>query len=715
MPPPIQLVSLVANGGTPVQLVDQTGAPFPTTGTGALVFANGATLLNPILDNATLINTNITFDRIDLGAGTLDNPAITMGAPHTGFFSAAPHNVSVAIDNAGTPMLAASFDPNGLTVAGYIYGAVPPPGDDSAKSATTSWVNDAIAAIPSINLTAGTGITLTPNPITLAGSIAVNVTALGGPWLPLAGGTVNNFLNVNGTLNALAGFLYFGAVDNAHPMLRRSGTTLEVVLADQTAYAPMHAYNFTSETGLYYLGPATALYPAFRRQGTAVEAVLGDLSDYANFDAKAITATSTISATGAIASQTGYIYSGAGIYYFGSGDTAHPLIRRSGTTVEIMLGDQSNYAPLTASLLNATSGLYYFGAPDAAHPLLRVHAGGDGIEVVNGNQSAYLKFFASDIRAYGAIKADGNVNAVNYGIADGLPTNAGSVGFVTGNGPFITFWGNSSAGAGSVEFTVGGASRGTINSGTGELNWNAAINVPTPAASENSTKVATTAWVKTAIASGASISVGTTPPASPNPNQLWWNSTDGTGGGTLYIWYVDGTSSQWVPAAAPTTSGAQPGDIKASASANAQPGWLKCAGTAVSRTTYATLFAAIGTTYGAGDGSTTFNLPDYRGRSLFGVDDGSGRLGSGRPGGITGAAVLGATGGEQSHVTLNTETAPAGAAGGGISGFFTSNAYGPAVWLIQSGGNGYNASFEYGGLAHNTVPPAAVVYWYIKT
>ena len=45
----------------------------------------------------------------------------------------------------------------------------------------------------------------------------------------------------------------------------------------------------------------------------------------------------------------------------------------------------------------------------------------------------------------------------------------------------------------------------------------------------------------------------------------------------------------------------------------APTGWLLAAGSAVSRTTYATLFAAIGTTYGAGDGSTTFNLPDFRG------------------------------------------------------------------------------------------------------
>ena len=56
----------------------------------------------------------------------------------------------------------------------------------------------------------------------------------------------------------------------------------------------------------------------------------------------------------------------------------------------------------------------------------------------------------------------------------------------------------------------------------------------------------------------------------------------------------------------------------------APSGWLKANGAAVSRTAYAALFAAIGTTYGAGDGSTTFNLPDLRGEFMRGWDDGRG-------------------------------------------------------------------------------------------
>jgi microcystin-dependent protein len=71
-------------------------------------------------------------------------------------------------------------------------------------------------------------------------------------------------------------------------------------------------------------------------------------------------------------------------------------------------------------------------------------------------------------------------------------------------------------------------------------------------------------------------------------------------------------------------------------------GWLICDGAAVSRTIYSVLFAIIGTTFGAGDGSTTFNLPDARGRMLIGV---------------SGGHALGTTGGAES-VTLSVGQLP---------------------------------------------------------
>lgn len=66
--------------------------------------------------------------------------------------------------------------------------------------------------------------------------------------------------------------------------------------------------------------------------------------------------------------------------------------------------------------------------------------------------------------------------------------------------------------------------------------------------------------------------------------------------------------------------GFETGDIKWTAKTAASAGWLVADGTAVSRITYADLFAEIGTVYGSGNGTSTFNLPDYTGRFVLGAD-----------------------------------------------------------------------------------------------
>ena len=93
----------------------------------------------------------------------------------------------------------------------------------------------------------------------------------------------------------------------------------------------------------------------------------------------------------------------------------------------------------------------------------------------------------------------------------------------------------------------------------------------------------------------------------------------------------------------------------------APSGWLLCSGQAVSRTTYSALYNIIGNTYGSGDGVTTFNLPDLRGRIVAGEDDmggnTAGRITSANSG-ITGTT-LGATGGNENlhqHQHTNTLT-----------------------------------------------------------
>lgn len=85
------------------------------------------------------------------------------------------------------------------------------------------------------------------------------------------------------------------------------------------------------------------------------------------------------------------------------------------------------------------------------------------------------------------------------------------------------------------------------------------------------------------------------------------------------------------------------GCLQAFAGTTAPAGWLLCAGQAVSRAVYAMLFDVVSTTFGAGDGSTTFNVPDLRGRTIAGLDN----LGGSDAGRLDWANTLGTAGGAQ--------------------------------------------------------------------
>ncbi len=91
-----------------------------------------------------------------------------------------------------------------------------------------------------------------------------------------------------------------------------------------------------------------------------------------------------------------------------------------------------------------------------------------------------------------------------------------------------------------------------------------------------------------------------------------------TGATNGYFLQGDATgNATWQPGNNPV------GIISPYGGASAPAGWLLCDGSAVNRTTYAALFAVLGTTYGAGDGSTTFNLPDMQGRVPIGAGTGT--------------------------------------------------------------------------------------------
>jgi microcystin-dependent protein len=166
------------------------------------------------------------------------------------------------------------------------------------------------------------------------------------------------------------------------------------------------------------------------------------------------------------------------------------------------------------------------------------------------------------------------------------------------------------------------------------------------------------------------------------------------------------------------------GTIKLWSAAAAPSGYLLCDGSAVSRTTYAALFAVCGTTFGSGDGSSTFNLPDLRGRAPIGV-------GTGDASDAT-AHTLGEKEGTERHAMIEAEmpshthavTDPGHEHDPGGGSFLTSGA--GSLEMLGGGGTadesattstettGITLGTTGSGLAHPNMQPSLTVNFIIK-
>ena len=192
----------------------------------------------------------------------------------------------------------------------------------------------------------------------------------------------------------------------------------------------------------------------------------------------------------------------------------------------------------------------------------------------------------------------------------------------------------------------------------------------------------------------------------------------------------DGGTMKSVPASDFRTYILPAGSILPYGGSSAPTGFLLCDGSAVSRTTYAALFAALddGATYGTGDGSSTFNLPDLRGRVVAGLDNMGGssadRL-TNQSGGINGDA-LNATGGSETQalveanlpahthtfsdtdsITVGTLVSGDSVNRGGSGQLFSNN----SVTVSISGSTSSVGS----DTAHNNVQPTIILQYIIRT
>jgi microcystin-dependent protein len=156
----------------------------------------------------------------------------------------------------------------------------------------------------------------------------------------------------------------------------------------------------------------------------------------------------------------------------------------------------------------------------------------------------------------------------------------------------------------------------------------------------------------------------------------------------------------------------------------APSGWLLCNGSAVSRTTYSALFAVLSTSFGTGDGSTTFNLPDLRGRVPVGLGQGSGLTNR----------TIGSSGGAETHTLSQNEipshthtlSDPGHRHSSNAGGDFISGGIGTSANVSTGGGSyvlstqttssttGISINSTGGGASHNNMQPFQVINFIIK-
>ena len=150
-------------------------------------------------------------------------------------------------------------------------------------------------------------------------------------------------------------------------------------------------------------------------------------------------------------------------------------------------------------------------------------------------------------------------------------------------------------------------------------------------------------------------------------------------------------------------------------------GFLECAGAAVSRSTYSALFAIVSTTYGAGDGSTTFNLPNLQDNIAVGK---SGTKALASTGGANTVSATGTVGGSTANATLTeaqlaSHTHPGGVASpqGGDSNPSNSRCFSASSTGATGTGTGHshNMSATFSGTASSVVQPYLTLIYVIKT
>jgi len=400
--------------------------------------------------------------------------------------------------------------------------------------------------------------------------------------------------------------------------------------------------------------------------GNVTGNVTGTVSDVSNHDTDDISEGSTnqyfttararasVSATGSLSYN-----SGTGVISFTQGNTDTVA---EGTT-NLYYTDARATAAAKAAIsvtdaggdgsLTYSAGAITYTGPSAAET--RAHfSGGTGVSITNGVVAIGQAVGTTSNVTFNNTVVNGNltvngttttVNTETLNLADnqivlnsnetGTPTQNGGIEIERGTATNKTLvwneaddkWtvGSETFVAGTFEGALTGNTSGTH---TGNVTGDVTGNADTATALETSRTISLTGDVSGSVSFNGTANATITATVADDSHNHVLSNIDGITVSETEINRLDGVTSnvqtQITDLSSLISQGIPSGALQVFAMSVAPTGWLKSDGSAVSRTTYADLFTAIGTTFGSGDGSTTFNLPDLRGEFVRGWDDGRG-------------------------------------------------------------------------------------------
>jgi microcystin-dependent protein len=696
--------SFVVNGGvlgTPSSgtLTNATGLPLTTGVTGTLPAANGGTAQSTYATGDTLYASALnTVSKLTIGAtgqvltvaggvptwATLSTSAVTtFSAGTTGFTPSTA--TSGAITLAGT--LAVTNGGTGQTTANTAFNALAPSQtSQSSKFLTTDGTNTSwaspVASAASVTIGTTTVISGTSGYILYnnAGSLGnLATTGTGSVVLSTSPTLTGTLTAATANFSGQVAFNYNGDIQTLY---KNGGGTTVGYVGTTGAFGGIttDALRFRSDVGEMAWGFSGAVYMKLTTSLLTLTSALNyggvTLSNSVTGTGSMVLSASP-TFTGGITTPQVAVSSGGGMFsvagsVFLQGQTTALLQISSSTIVTVAAGSVTLAQPLVyggVTLSNSVTGTGSMVL--SASPTLT--------GTINGS----VAIFSSSVKLLGsAATQDGGFlytpfnGATDTGlIRAGIQFDGSSQSMnIYTNNTYRGGWGSTGVLTLGAALTYGGVTLSNSVTGTGSMVLSASPTftgsplTPTQSPSSNNTTIASTAYVDAGIAAITTVPTGTVLP------------------------YAGSTT-------APT-------------------GFLMANGQAVSRSTYSALFAVTSTTFGVGDGSTTFNVPDLRGRAVFGDDSmgstAANRLGSNSStGGISGTASRGTAGGAQNHTLItaempaHTHSVPAQIVGGSDIG--GSGAY-LAAGLINNG----TSTSTGGGGAHNNTPPALVMNFIIK-